>query len=198
MDGAITEAEKDETIRVIVITGEGKAFAAGADIGAMVDMNTLAGLEYIRHGQRIYRHIESVNKPVIAAVNGFALGGGCELSLACDLRIASTKAQMGLPETGLGIIPGFGGTQRLARLIGDGKAKEIIFIAGMALAKKISSKAPIALGMAKNAINRGRQVDIDSAMDVEAMFEVMCFSTEDKREGMTAFIEKRKAEYKGR
>lgn len=224
LDGAITEAEKDETIRVIVITGEGKAFAAGADIGAMVDMNTLAGLEYIRHGQRIYRHIESVNKPVIAAVNGFALGGGCELSLACDLRIASTKAQMGLPETGLGIIPGFGGTQRLARLIGDGKAKEIIFTAGMvnaeealniglvnkvvepdllmdeamALAKKISSKAPIALGMAKNAINRGRQVDIDSAMDVEAMFEVMCFSTEDKREGMTAFIEKRKAEYKGR
>lgn len=221
---AISAAEKDEDIKLVIITGVGKAFAAGADIAAMKDMNTIEGLEYAKTGQALYRHIEEIRKPFMAAINGFALGGGFELILACDLRIASTKAKLGLPETGLGIIPGFGGSQRLARLIGDTKAKELIFTAGMLgpdealniglinkvvepealmdetlkMAGKILANAPIAVGYAKDAINRGRQVDIDSAEAMEALYVGMCFATDDLHEGMAAFVEKRKAEFKGR
>lgn len=221
---ALCEAEIDREIKVIIITGEGKAFAAGADIAAMKDMNAIEGLEYSKTGQTLYRSIEKIRKPVIAAVNGFALGGGFELTLACDLRIVSSKAKLGLPETGLGIIPGFGGSQRLARLVGDTKAKELIFTAGMLgpedalniglinkvtepeelmnealkMAGKILKNAPIAVGYAKDAINRGRQVDIDSAEAMEALYVGMCFATEDLHEGMTAFVEKRPAQFQGR
>lgn len=221
---AVSAAEKDEDVKVVIVTGEGMAFAAGADIAAMKDMNAIEGLEYAKKGQALYRHIEEIRKPFIAAVNGFALGGGFELTLACDLRVVSSKAKLGLPETSLGIIPGFGGSQRLARLIGDTKAKELIFTAGMMkpeealsiglinkvvepemlmeeslkLAGKILANAPIAVGYAKDAINRGRQVDIDSAESMEALYVGMCFATEDLHEGMTAFVEKRKAEFKCR
>ena len=220
---ALLEAEKDTDVRVMIITGEGKAFAAGADIAAMKDMSAKDGYTYIRKGQLVYRHIEAIAKPAIAAVNGFALGGGCELALACDIRIASTKAKMGLPETGLGIIPGFGGTQRLPRLIGDGKAKEMIFtnkvVSGEEayalglvnqvvepealmetaeqLANTIAGKAPLAIAYAKDVINRGRQADLDTALSIEARVESCLFATEDKLEGMTAFVEKRTPEYKG-
>ena len=221
---AVSVAEADKDIKMIIITGEGKAFAAGADIAAMQHMNAIEGLEYSKTGQALYRHIEEIRKPVIAAVNGFALGGGFELTLACDLRIVASNARLGLPETGLGIIPGFGGSQRLARLIGDTKAKELIFTAGtlkpeealnlglvnkvvdpeelmnatLKMAGKILANAPIAVGYAKDAINRGRQVDIDSALSMEALYVGMCFATEDLHEGMTAFVEKRKAEFKCR
>ncbi len=224
LEQAVSDVENDSEIRVAIVTGEGKAFAAGADIAAMKDMNSIEGLTYAKTGQAVYRHIEEVRKPFIAAINGFALGGGCELTLACDLRIASTKAKLGLPETGLGIVPGFGGTQRLPRLIGDAKAKELILTADtigaeealaiglvnrvtepealmeetMKLVKKILSKAPIAVGFAKDAINRGKQVDIDSAEALEALYVGMCFSTEDLHEGMTAFVEKRAADFKDR
>ncbi len=201
-----------------------KQITAGADIAAMKDMNSMEGLAYAKTGQAVYRHIEEVRKPFIAAINGFALGGGCELTLACDLRIASTKAKLGLPETGLGIVPGFGGTQRLPRLIGDAKAKELIFTADiigaeealavglvnrvaepevlmdetMKLAGDILAKAPIAVGFAKDAINRGKQVDMDSAEALEALYVGMCFSTDDLHEGMTAFVEKRTAAFKSK
>lgn len=224
LEQAVSDVENDSEIRVAIVTGEGKAFAAGADIAAMKDMNSIEGLTYAKTGQAVYRHIEEVRKPFIAAINGFALGGGCELTLACDLRIASTKAKLGLPETGLGIVPGFGGTQRLPRLIGDAKAKELILTADtigaeealaiglvnrvtepealmeetVKLVKKILSKAPIAVGFAKDAINRGKQVDIDSAEALEALYVGMCFSTEDLHEGMTAFVEKRAADFKDR
>lgn len=224
LETVVSAVEKDEEVRVAVITGEGKAFAAGADIAAMKDMNSMEGLAYAKTGQAVYRHIEEVRKPFIAAINGFALGGGCELTLACDLRIASTKAKLGLPETGLGIVPGFGGTQRLPRLIGDAKAKELIFNADiigaeealavglvnrvaepevlmdetMKLAGDILAKAPIAVGFAKDAINRGKQVDMDSAEALEALCVGMCFSTDDLHEGMTAFVEKRTAAFKSK
>lgn len=221
---AMNMAEKDSEVHIIIITGEGKAFAAGADIAAMKDMNAIEGLEYSQKGQALYRHIEEIRKPVIAAVNGFALGGGFELTLACDLRVVSTKAKLGLPETGLGIIPGFGGSQRLARLIGDTKAKELIFTAGMLgaeealniglvnkvtepeqlmdevykLAGRILKNAPIAVGYAKDAMNHGQQVDIDSAEAMEALYVGMCFATDDLHEGMNAFVQKRPAEFQGR
>lgn len=224
IDAAVTIAENDADIRAVIVTGEGKAFAAGADIAAMKDMNAQDGFIYSSTGQNIYRHIENVHKPFIAAVNGFALGGGCELALACDIRIASAKAKMGLPETGLGIIPGFGGTQRLARIIGDGKAKEMIYtnkiIAAedalesglvnqvvepeqlMAEAEKmagiIAEKAPLAIAFAKEVINKGREANLEIGLGLEAMAESSLFATEDMREGMTAFVEKRKAVYKGR
>lgn len=221
---AVNEVEKDDEVKVAIITGEGIAFAAGADIDYMKDFNAIQGLEYVERGQGVYRHIERVKKPFIAAINGFALGGGCELTMACDIRIASTKAKMGLPETGLGIIPGFGGTQRLSRLIGDAKAKELIFTAAQVnaeealsiglvnkvvepeqllaeaikMAETIASKAPIAVGLAKDAINRGRQVDIDSGMTIEAANVAITFSTEDLHEGMHAFVEKRPAVFKNK
>ena len=170
LETVVSAVEKDEEVRVAVITGEGKAFAAGADIAAMKDMNSMEGLAYEKTGQAVYRHIEEVRKPFIAAINGFALGGGCELTLACDLRIASTKAKLGLPETGLGIVPGFGGTQRLPRLIGDAKAKELIFTADI-----IGAEEALAVGL----VNRVAEPEV-------------------LHEGMTAFVEKRTAAFKSK
>lgn len=219
LDLIFTNIENDEDVLAVVLTGAGeKAFVAGADIAEMKDMSVLQGRSFGKLGNNVFRKIETLTKPVIAAVNGFALGGGCELSMACDIRIASNKAKFGQPEVGLGITPGFGGTQRLARLVGMGMAKELVYTAKVIkvdealriglinsiyepeellnnakdLAKKIASNAPIAVKLCKEAINRGVQVDIDTALAFESEVFGECFSTEDQTNAMTAFIEKRK------
>lgn len=221
--GAVQEVISDPEVDVLIITGTGdKAFVAGADIAYMQKLPALEARAFAILGQEVFRLIETMDKPVIAAVNGFALGGGCELSMACDIRLASEKALFGQPEVGLGITPGYGGTQRLPRLIGEGRAKELIYSAininaeeayrvglvnhlypaeslmdeAKKLARKISGKAPLAVRLSKNQITRGMQADIDTAMLIEADMFGLCFSTEDQKEGMTAFIEKRKAEFK--
>ncbi len=220
---AVEAVISDSEIDVLIITGVGdKAFVAGADIAYMNKLPALEARAFAILGQQVFRLIETMDKPVIAAVNGFALGGGCELAMACDMRLASDKALFGQPEVGLGITPGYGGTQRLPRLIGEGRAKELIYSASninaeeayrvglvnhvypaeslmeeaKKLAKKISSKAPLAVRLSKNQITRGMQADIDTAMLIEADMFGLCFATEDQQEGMTAFLEKRKAEFK--
>lgn len=218
IDFVFDDLAADDNILVVIVTGAGKAFIAGADITEMKDLNAIEGRKFGMLGNKVFRKIEILDKPVIAAVNGFALGGGCELSMACDIRIASTKAKFGQPETGLGITPGFGGTQRLARIVGIGMAKQLIYTAEMikadealriglvnkvvepealmteakALANKIASNAPIAVRLSKSAINRGLQCDIDTGTTYESEVFGECFSTEDQKEGMTAFVEKRK------
>jgi len=209
------------TVRAVVLTGSGeKSFVAGADIGEMSNLSVEEGEAFGKKGNDVFRKIELFPIPVIAAVNGFALGGGCELSMSCDIRICSDNAVFGQPEVGLGITPGFGGTQRLARLIGPGKAKEIIYSAknikadeayrvglvnnvypqaelmdeALKLAGKIASNAPIAVRACKEAINEGLQVDMDKAIVVEEKLFGKCFKTEDQIEGMKAFLEKRKVE----
>lgn len=219
---AFDEAAKDSNINAIILTGEGKAFVAGADIAEMSTLNAEQGKVFGEHGSRVFRKIETMPKAVIAAVNGFALGGGCELAMACDIRIASEKAKFGQPEVTLGITPGFSGTQRLSRLVGLGKAKELIFTGNiigakdakeiglvnevveperlmevaLEMAKKIASNAQIAVRYSKEAIDRGYQTDINSAIDIESNLFGLCFATEDQKEGMKAFLEKRKAEFK--
>lgn len=222
LNGLIDNLSKDENIHVVILTGSGKAFVAGADIGEMKDKTVMEAKEFARSGMRLFSKIENLDKPVIAAVNGFALGGGCELAMCCDIRIASEKAKFGQPEVGLGITPGFGGTQRLPRLVGQGLAKELIFTCdiikadeayriglvnklvaaedlmdvAMEMAEKIASKAQIAVRNAKRAINTGIQTDIHTAMNIEEDLFAICFSSEDQKEGMKAFLEKRKPEYK--
>ena len=212
-------------IRTIILTGAGeKSFVAGADIAAMSTMTKAEGEAFGKFGNDIFRKIETFPIPVIAAVNGFALGGGNELAMSCDIRICSDNAMFGQPEVGLGIFPGFGGTQRMPRLIGDALAKELIFTTrqvngqeakeiglvnrvvepeelmntALEMANVIAGKAPIAVGLAKDAINRGRQVDIDDAMSIEAANDCIAFSTEDQKEGMYAFVEKRPPVFKNR
>lgn len=219
---AFAELENNHDIDVIILTGAGdKAFVAGADIASMKDYEPMAGREFALYGQRVLAEIENNKKPVIAAVNGFALGGGCELAMACDIRIASEKAKFGQPEVNLGIIPGFAGTQRLPRLVGKGIAKELIYTAdtidaqealriglvnkvvpadklletAMKMAEKIASKGQIAIQLAKQAINGGLEMDSDRAYDHEANCFGYCFSTQDQKEGMSAFIEKRPAKF---
>ena len=212
--------EKDADVKAVVLTGEGRAFVAGADIAQMYELSPIEGREMMTLGHKVMNLIESIEKPVIAAVNGFALGGGCELSMACDIRIASEKAKFGQPEVGLGIIPGFGGTQRLIRLVGIGKAKEMIYSAKnikadeayriglvngvctqeelmptvMKLAKRIAANAPIAVRNCKMAMTEGFLADLDHAVSIEEKYFSECFETEDQREGMKAFLEKRKVE----
>ena len=224
LDKLVDEIEKDDETFVVVFTGEGKAFVAGADIGEMKDKNLIEGKKFAQLGHKVFRKIELLEKPVIAAVNGYALGGGCELAMSCDIRIAGEKAKFGQPEVGLGITPGFGGTQRLSRLVGSAKAKELIFTADtisaqeaekiglvnkvvsqeelinetMNMANKITSKGQVAVRFSKNAINRGIETDIDTALDIEINLFGMCFATEDQKEGMKAFTEKRKAEFKNK
>lgn len=214
----------DETARAVIITGEGRAFVAGADIGAQVVLDIEGGRKWGQNGSALFRKIEKMDIPVIAAVNGFALGGGCELALACDLITASTKAKFGQPEVGLGIIPGFSGTQRLPRRIGIAKAKELIYTGRMikaeeaekiglvnqvsepetlisdalALAAEITKNAPLAVKYAKAAVSRGMEVDIDNGIAVENELFAMCFGSEDQKEGMHAFLEKRQADFKNR
>jgi len=215
----------DPEIQVVAITGAGeKAFVAGADIASMKGMSALEAKRFCDLGHRVMRRIETCRKPVIAAVNGFALGGGMELSLACDFIYASELAKMGLPEVNLGIFPGFGGTQRLARLIGKNKAKELIFTAktlnaqeakewGIVnkicspvellkdvelVAREIMKKGPVAVQLAKQAVNEGADLDINGGLAIEKAIFPLVFATEDRVEGVTAFLEKRKAEFKGK
>lgn len=213
----------DAGIDVVVLTGEGRAFVAGADIAEMSAMTAAEGKAFGRLGADVFRKIELLPQPVIAAVNGFALGGGCELAMACDIRIASAKAKFGQPEVGLGITPGFSGTQRLPRLVGLGKAKELIYTAAvipadealriglvnkvvapevlmdeaLALAATIASKARLAVRYAKEAINRGIETDIETGIAVEASLFGLCFATADQKEGMAAFLQKRKPDFTG-
>ena len=213
----LAEIEAKDAVRVVIVTGEGRSFVAGADIVQMKKLTPVKGRQMMELGHEVMNTIESMEKPFIAAVNGFALGGGCELAMACDIRIASEKAKFGQPEVGLGIIPGFGGTQRLSRLVGPGMAKYLIYTAdvipadeaqriglvekvvapdalmdeAVATAEKIASKAPIAVGIAKSMINNGAEMDIKSASRLEIDGEAVCFATKDKAEGMAAFVEKR-------
>lgn len=219
---AVEQVKNDQDIFVLVITGEGKAFVAGADISEMSTMDPVQARSFAEAGLKVFREIESMEKPVVAAVNGFALGGGCELAMACDIRIASTKAKFGQPEVGLGVTPGFGGTVRLSRLVGPAKAKELIYTgniikadealgiglvnsvsepeelmgAAMETANKISSNAQLAVRYSKQSINRSFETDVETAMEIERNLFGLCFSTEDQKEGMKAFGEKRKPDFK--
>lgn len=221
---AFNAVENDTKVKSVILTGEGKAFVAGADIAEMVKLSTLEGRAMMVKGQNVMNQIEMLNKPVIAAVNGYALGGGCELAMACDIRIASENAKFGQPEVNLGIIPGFGGTQRLPRLVGKGMGKYLIMTAEMidayeayriglvekvvpaeeliGIAEKtariIMSKAPIAIQAAKLSINKGINLDIMTGVSFEGEALVAPFSSEDRIEGMTAFLEKRPAKFKNK
>ena len=220
LDDILLRAESQEDVHVIVITGAGRSFVAGADIGEMVNYTADDAKRFSHHGNNTMMHITRFPSPVIAAVNGFALGGGCELSMACDIRICADTAVFGQPETGLGITPGFGGTQRLARLVSPGMAKQLIYTAknikadeayriGLVnavypldellpaaekLAETIAKNAPIAVRACKQAINEGLQVDMDKAVVIEEKLFGSCFQSADQIEGMSAFLEKRKHE----
>lgn len=222
LDMALENLNEDSEIFVIILTGEGKAFVAGADISEMKDKTPEAARSFGMLGSKIFRRLELMEKPVIAAVNGYALGGGCELAISCDIIIAGEKAKFGQPEVGLGITPGFAGTQRLPRIIGIKKAKELIFTGGMIgaqeaekiglvnrvvpqeelmttameMAKTIASKGQIAVRYAKAAINRGIETDMDTGNAIETDLFALCFANDDQKEGMTAFLGKRKAEFK--
>ena len=217
----VDEVNADEEIRVLILTGSGeKSFVAGADIGEMSNLTKAEGEAFGKKGNDVFRRIETLPIPAIAAVNGYALGGGCELAMSCDIRICADTAVFGQPETGLGITPGFGGTQRLARLIGPGMAKQLIYSArnikadealriGLVnavypleelrpaaekLAETIAKNAPIAVRACKKAINEGLEKPMDEAIVLEEKLFGGCFETEDQKEGMGAFLEKRKHE----
>jgi len=225
LECALYELDLDAAVKVVVITGAGeKAFVAGADIKEMSEMSSFEGHTFGRTGQRVMLFIEKMKKPVIAAVNGFALGGGLELALACDFIYASEKAKVGFPEVGLGIMPGFGGTQNLARLIGPNKAKELIFTGRIITARKaqewgivnevfapeelmtkaletareIVGKGTLGVGYGKDSITNGLNMAKEDGFRYEASLFGVLFSTEDQREGMGAFLEKRKAEFRGK
>ncbi|MEC5423259.1 enoyl-CoA hydratase-related protein [Virgibacillus sp. C22-A2] len=223
IDQAIDEAEQEENVKVIIIQGAGdKSFAAGADIK---QLNARKPLEALVPGmQGLYNKIENCKKVTVAAVSGYALGGGCELALACDIRIAAKNAKFGLPELNLGIIPGAGGTQRLSRIIGKGRALDMILTGKIidgeeaeriglatyytsekelaakaeAVAAEISKKGPVAIQLAKFAVHKGYDIDEGTAMWIEKLSQAVAFGTEDKKEGTSAFIEKRKATFKNR
>ena len=222
---AFLSLQRDDEVRCVILTGAGeKAFVAGADIGELAADTPDSARARALNGQRVLDLIEGLGKPVIAAVNGFALGGGCELAMACTLRLAAETARFGQPEINLGIIPGFAGTQRLVRLVGKSKAIEMILTgapitaqdalaiglvnrvvppaelmtAARALAADLSTKAPVALRYALDAVNRGADMPFADACQLEAALFGMTMATEDMREGTTAFLEKRKAEFKGR
>ncbi len=223
MDELITSVKINKEIKVVVITGEGKAFVAGADIAEMVNKNQEQGEAFSRLGQNTFRSLEKLDIPVIAAVNGFALGGGMELTMACDFRIASTKAKFGQPEVNLGLIPGYAGTQRLSRLTGMGNALYLLMTAGMIkadealrmgliqkvvepevlmeevmkIAKTIASKGPQAIKKIKDVVRRGYEMSLDDGADLEARnFGSLFGDNSEGREGMKAFLEKRKPEWK--
>ena len=222
---AVLDVRHDEAIRVLVITGAGeKSFVAGADINELAVQRPVEGKEHARQGQHVFDLIENLGKPVIAAINGFALGGGCELAMACTLRIAASTARLGQPEVNLGIIPGYGGTQRLARLVGKGVALDLMLtgrqveadealriglvnrvvpreslMADVAtLAGELAAKAPVAMQYIIESVNRGLEVSFDKAQFLEATLFGLVASTEDMREGTQAFLQKRKPQFKGR
>lgn len=215
----------DDDVRGVVLTGAGsKAFVAGADIGELAQMDSVSGVRVSRDGQEVFRSIELFPKPVLAAVGGYALGGGCELALACHMRIASERARFGLPEVGLGIIPGYGGTIRLARLVGLGRAIEITLTGdtvdaerahaiglvsrvvapddlldeAKALLRKVTAKGPVAVRMALESIYRGVDTPTGEALGFESALFGLLASTDDMKEGMQAFLEKRKPDFQGR
>ncbi len=220
----LREVEGREDVRAVILTGAGdKAFVAGADIREMLPMRPLETRRFAALGHEITRLLERMEKPVVAAVNGYALGGGCELALACDLRLASDRATLGLPEVGLGIFPGFGGTQRLTRLVGRGRASELIFTGdpvdaeeaariglvnrvvphgelmeeARRLARRMLERGPLALKMAKSAVQQSQEVGLSSGLSYEREAFSLIFSTEDKVEGLKAFTEKRKPAFRG-
>ena len=218
---AFAAFDADADAQVAILTGEGRSFVAGADIAEMSKLNTIEARDFAKTGHRTMNLIENVSKPVIAAVNGFALGGGCELTLACDIRVASENARFALPEVSLGIIPGGGGTQRLSRIIGVGRAKELIFTCDqvdaenayrmglanhvvpqeelmefcMKMAEKIASRASYAVSLAKASVNASMNVDVISGGNREMDLLGMAFATGDKQEGMEAFLARRKPEF---
>lgn len=221
---AVTELEEDDSVKVIIFTGAGeKSFAAGADINQLKDRTFLDAFQP-GSMQQVYDKIESCKKATIAMINGYALGGGCELAMACDIRIASTNAKLGLPELNLAIIPGAGGTQRLARIVGKGKALEMILtgkiidaeeakMIGLVsevvsqeelvskteeIAEKIISKGPLAVMMAKLAVHFGTETNMKTGLYIEKLSQAILYESEDKKEGTTAFLEKRQAKFKGR
>lgn len=219
LDQLFTCLESESDILGVIITGEGKGFVAGADISQMQSYGSEEGRNYANRAQLLFNKIEALEKPVIAAVNGYALGGGCELSMACDIRIASEKAVFGQPEANLGVIPCFGGTQRLPRLVGTGIAKELIYTGRQVKAEEakaiglvnkvvpheslleeakamldlIATKAPMAVRYSKVAINRGMDVDLRAGLELEKDLAAITFGTQDKQEGMDAFLAKRPA-----
>ncbi|MDT8420295.1 MAG: enoyl-CoA hydratase-related protein [Desulfuromonadales bacterium] len=222
LEKAFTALNADESVKVIVITGAGeKAFVAGGDISAMQPLDPMQARAVARQAQRLFNLIEYSPKIVIAAINGYALGGGCELAMACDIRLAAETAKLGQPEINLGIIPGWAGTQRLPRLIGKGRAKEMMLTGDMVdaekaekiglvnqtvpahelmnvamiMAQKIAGKPQVAVRLIKEAVDNGLDMPVDKAIDYEAELFGLCFATKDQKEGMTAFLEKRKAKW---
>jgi len=224
IEHAMEEMEKNDSVRVVIATGEGKAFIAGADISHMANQTPDEAKIFSELNARIYRKIEKSAKVYIAAINGFALGGGCEFALACDIRIASDKAKLGLPEVGLGILPGGGGTQRLPNLVGLAKAKELIFTADIIraeealaiglvnhvvpaeelmefaknMAGRIAKNAPKAVSYAKECVQFSAESDLDTGVMYENAVFGLCFATADQKEGMAAFLEKREAKFIGK
>ncbi|WP_297722577.1 enoyl-CoA hydratase-related protein [Intestinimonas sp.] len=222
LNTCLAELENNEEVKVVILTGSGeKSFVAGADISEMVNATPAEGRKMGLLAREAFGRLENMPQVTIAAVNGFALGGGCEISMACDIRVASENAKFAQPECGLGILPGFGGTQRLPRLVGKGRAKELIFTCDMisadeafrmglanhvvpqaelidyckAMAGRIMKNGPFAVALAKQAINTGSDTDLDSGLKLEANLFGLSFSTADKLEGMTAFLEKRKEKH---
>lgn len=221
----LNAARHDDTVRVLILTGAGeKAFVAGADINELAKQTPVNGKEFALFGQEVIHRLETIGKPTIAAINGFALGGGCEVALACTMRIASKNAKLGQPEVKLGILPGYGGSQRLPRLCGKGVAQELILTGEMitadealriglvnrvvelsellataeAMAKKIVANAPLAVKYAMEAVERGMEMPQEEGMFLEATLFGLCCATEDMREGTRAFLEKRPAKFEGR
>ena len=225
LKSAFERAKNDEDVRAVILTGAGdKAFVAGADINEIATQNPVSGKEYSLAGQMVFNYIEQLGKPVIAAVNGYALGGGCELAMACTFRIASENAQWGQPEVKLGIIPGYGGTQRLSRLVGKGRAMQILLTGDMltaaeafriglvnqvvphsellataeVIARKIMANAPVAVKLCIEAVNRGINMTQDEGQFLEATLFGLCCASDDMKEGTKAFLEKRPAVFRGK
>ena len=218
LDAVLTQAEADAELYVLVVTGAGRSFVAGADIGQMSGFSAVEGKAFGVYGNQVFAKLENLSKPTIAAVNGFALGGGCELAMACDIRLASEKAKFGQPETGLGITTGFGGTQRLPRIVGASRAMELILTAktisaaqareiglvsevyppeelmdrALELANAIAANAQVAVRQSKAAIRRGLQTDMATGAAFESEAFGLCFSTQDQKDAMNAFVNKEK------
>lgn len=224
LDRAFAEVKANDDVKAVILTGAGRMFVAGADIGELNKLSPIEAVEYSRSGQHLMTRIESLAKPVVGAINGFALGGGCEIAMSCTLRIASDAAKFGQPEVKLGLIPGFGGTQRLPRLVGPGPALELLLTGDMidaneahrlglvnkvvegdklmdearALANKLAAVGPVALQLTKDAAYRGMTMSASDGMRLEADLFGLAFATEDAKEGTTAFLEKRAADFKGK